>query len=63
MTAGRAGWAPLLSGTVARKGRALILYTGDQDAFGHSRARAVKTLRETAARMAAKVCALPSVCA
>ncbi|MEU6730468.1 hypothetical protein ABZ917_42755 [Nonomuraea wenchangensis] len=56
-------WAPLLSGIVARKGRALILYTGDQDTFGHSRARAVKTLRKTAARMAAKVCALPSVCA
>ncbi|MEZ7125701.1 hypothetical protein ACBR40_10205 [Nonomuraea sp. AD125B] len=56
-------WTPLLSGIVARKGRALMVYTGDQETLGHSRARAVKALRKTATRMAAKVCALPSVCA
>ncbi|MEV4216895.1 hypothetical protein [Nonomuraea sp. NPDC049725] len=55
-------WAPLLSGIAARKGRALILYTGDLDTLGHSRKGAVKKLRASASRMAAKVCSLPKVC-
>lgn len=55
-------WSPLLSGLVARKGRALLVYTGDQDSLGHPHKRAVKTLRSTAATMAAKICALPGVC-
>ncbi|MGP3917583.1 hypothetical protein [Nonomuraea sp. 10N515B] len=55
-------WAPLLSGIVARKGRALMIYTGDLESLGHPQKRALKTLHRTAAKMAAKVCTLPAVC-
>ncbi|WP_049559334.1 hypothetical protein [Nonomuraea sp. SBT364] len=55
-------WAHLLSGIVVRKGRALILYSGDQESFGYPQKRTVKALRKSAAEMAAKVCALPKVC-
>ncbi|GAA4234122.1 hypothetical protein FHR32_002793 [Streptosporangium album] len=55
-------WSPLLSGLVARKGSALMIYSGDSDSFGYSQKRAIKTLRHTAAKMAAKVCTLPGVC-
>jgi hypothetical protein len=55
-------WSPLLSGLVARKGRALMLYTGDQDSLGYPQKRAVKTLRGKATKMTAKVCVLPGVC-
>jgi hypothetical protein len=55
-------WSPLLSGLVVRKGRALMIYVGDQEALGHERKQAVRTLRGSATKMAAKVCALPGVC-
>ncbi|MGV9775048.1 hypothetical protein [Streptosporangium sp. NPDC003464] len=55
-------WSPLLSGLVTRKGSALMIYSGDSDALGYPQKQAVKTLRRTAAEMAAKVCALPGVC-
>ncbi|MEU7894207.1 hypothetical protein AB0B45_15260 [Nonomuraea sp. NPDC049152] len=55
-------WSSLLSGLVARKGRALMIHIGDQEALGYERKQAVKTLRSTAIKMAAKVCALPGVC-
>ncbi|GGS54123.1 hypothetical protein GCM10010156_11090 [Planobispora rosea] len=55
-------WSPLLMGVVARKGSALMIYSGDLDSLGYPQKRAVKTLRGTAAEMAAKVCALPGVC-
>ncbi|WP_188188556.1 hypothetical protein [Nonomuraea sp. SYSU D8015] len=55
-------WSPQLAGIVTRKGRALMIYSGDLESLGHPQKRALKTLHRTAAKMAAKVCALPSVC-
>jgi hypothetical protein len=55
-------WEPALTGIVARKGRALIIYTGDEDGIGHGQKQAVKALRASAGKMAAKVCGLHGVC-
>jgi hypothetical protein len=55
-------WSPVVSGLVARKGRALMSYTGDLESLGYPQKRAIKTLRSTATKMAAKVCMLPGVC-
>jgi hypothetical protein len=55
-------WSPLLLGLAARRGRALVIHSGDLESLGHPQKRAVKTLRGAAAEMAAKTCTLPGVC-